>query len=85
MIKNIDKSKCDICRLRLEDTCPIMESCFQDVIRLDSEKRPYIAYAGDCCGCHCDYYFACQVECPLGAVEVSVKRPMPVSVMESTA
>lgn len=73
MIRSIDRAKCETCGLRLKDTCPIMESCFQDVIRLDHERTPHIAYPADCCGCH-NYYFACQIDCPLGAVVVSAKR-----------
>lgn len=75
MIKKIDRSKCDICELRIKDTCPIMESCFQDVIRLDEERRPYIKYGRDCCTCWL-YWKACQADCPLGAVEVSGLVPL---------
>ncbi|MBI4333187.1 MAG: hypothetical protein HY673_18125 [Chloroflexi bacterium] len=83
MIRHIDRTKCDSCALRLRDTCPVGDSCFQDVIRLDSERRPHIAYAADCCACHRGYYYACQEDCPLGAVEVSSKEAMPPSIMES--
>lgn len=74
MIKKIDRAKCDVCETRLRDTCPIMESCFKDVIRLDADKRPFIAYKGDCCNCH-RYYYACQIDCPLDAVTVSGSTP----------
>lgn len=70
MIKKIDGSKCAVCELRIKDTCPVQESCFQDVIRLDEERKPHIKYAKDCCNCH-TYWFACQDDCPYGAVEVS--------------
>lgn len=74
MIRKIDKAKCAVCELRLKNTCPVAESCFQDVIRLDEERRPYIKYAEDCCNCYI-YWFACQADCPLGAIEVSAKIP----------
>lgn len=75
MIGKIDRNKCDICELRIKDTCPIMESCFQDVIRLDEERRPYIKYPQHCCTCWI-YWQACQADCPLGAVQVSSLDPI---------
>lgn len=70
-IEKIDHAKCEVCELRQAKGCPLSDSCYQDVIRLDDEGSPYIAYPEDCCGCH-GYYFACEVDCPYEAVEVSV-------------
>lgn len=75
-IKKIDYAKCEVCELRIKDTCPIMESCFQAVIKLDEEKKPHIAYPKDCIGCY-RYYFACQEDCPYDAVTVSADFRFP--------
>ena len=74
-IEKIDHTKCEVCKVRMEQGCPLARSCFQDVIRLDEGGKPYIAYPDDCNGCY-RYYYACQVDCPYGAVEVSPLFPL---------
>jgi NAD-dependent dihydropyrimidine dehydrogenase PreA subunit len=69
-IKGINKEKCKSCKLRISG-CPVMDSCHMDVIRLEREGYPSIAYASDCDSC-----FACEMECPLAAVEVSALVPL---------
>ena len=71
-IKSIDKDACKSCQLRIEDRCPVMESCPTDVIRVDERKQPYIAYPDDCDSC-----FLCQLDCPHGAVHVSAEISLP--------
>ncbi|MBI2955555.1 MAG: [Fe-S]-binding protein [Chloroflexi bacterium] len=61
---------CDKCKLREKKGCPTAESCSVDVIRLDAEGKPYIAYPEDCHIC-----FLCSRDCPMGAVEVSGMIP----------
>ena len=65
-ITSIDRSFCNKCYLRQTEKCPVADSCSVDVIRLDSEGKPYIAYREDCHNC-----FLCSRDCPLGAVNVS--------------
>ena len=67
-IKKIARDICKSC----SKGCPIMESCPTDVIRLDNEGLPYIAYADDCMSC-----FLCRIDCPDGAVEVGALVPLP--------
>ncbi|MBI4334493.1 MAG: hypothetical protein HY673_24825 [Chloroflexi bacterium] len=76
MIKSIDKTKCQACPLRAPGRCPVVEDCFQDVIRLDREGYPYIKYRRNCCNCHALYWFACQQDCPSQAVEVSTRASL---------
>ena len=71
-IKEFDKDKCVSCSLRAGDGCPVMESCHTDVIRLDEEGFPYVAYPKDCDSC-----FLCTLDCPEDAVEVSAEIPLP--------
>ncbi|MBI2832087.1 MAG: [Fe-S]-binding protein [Chloroflexi bacterium] len=63
---------CRNCSLRLASSCPVMESCPTDVIRLNEAGMPYVAYPDDCMSC-----FLCQMDCPNGAVEVSAEIPLP--------
>ena len=67
-IKSIDKDTCEPCRLRTGEGCPVVESCPTDVIRLDKQDKPYIAYPDDCDSC-----FLCQLDCLNGAVKVSAE------------
>ncbi len=65
-ITSIDRSFCNECYLRQAEKCPVADSCSVDVIRLDSDGKPYIVYPDDCHNC-----FLCARDCPLGAVKVS--------------
>ena len=71
-IKEISRGICEYCSLRAGEGCPIMESCPTDVIRLDEDGMPYIAYPDDCDSC-----FLCQIDCPIGAVKVSAEIALP--------
>lgn len=71
-IETIDKTKCQSCSLRVALNCPAIEACHTDVLRLDKEGFPYIAYARDCDSC-----FFCELDCPEGAIKVSAKIPLP--------
>lgn len=71
-IKEIARHLCETCSMRMGSGCPIMDSCATDVIRVDEEGAPYIAYPYDCHSC-----FFCQVDCPNGAVTVCAEIPMP--------
>ena len=70
VIKSINWNICNGCGLRQGKNCPVADSCSLDVIRLDDEGTPRIAYAQDCHNC-----FLCSRDCPLGAVEVSSMIP----------
>lgn len=72
-VKRINKDLCNDCELRKEKGCPVADSCSVDVIRLDEEGKPFVAYPGDCHSC-----FLCERDCPLGAIEVSAEIPLPV-------
>lgn len=61
MIENMDRDLCTGCGICV-DTCPM------DVIRLDGEDIAVIQYQEDCCSC-----FACQMDCPERAVDVSMR------------
>ena len=71
-IKRIAKDACETCQLLKASGCPVMESCPTDVIRLDKEGFPYVAYLDDCMSC-----FLCEIDCPEGAVKVSAEVPLP--------
>ncbi len=71
VIKSINWEICNDCKLRQENRCPVADSCSLDVIRLDDEGKPHIAYAEDCHNC-----FLCSRDCPLEAVEVSSMIPL---------
>lgn len=58
MIKSIDSNKCVGCGL-----CAI--NCPLDVIRINDDKKAYIAYPDDCMTC-----FLCERTCPHGAIDV---------------
>lgn len=54
-----------------------VESCPNDVIRLEpSSKKAYVANGDDCCTC-----FLCEMDCPVRAIEVipdfTRRRPFP--------
>ncbi len=62
-IRRIDESKCDGCRVCVED-CPL------DVLRMDHEKEvAFIKYIEDCQSC-----FLCEHACPKGAIMVTPAR-----------
>ncbi len=71
-IKRIERNACESCSIAASGECPVVESCPTDVIRLDEQRLPYIAYPDDCMSC-----FLCQLDCPQGTVEVSAVVPMP--------
>ncbi|MFZ7101537.1 MAG: 4Fe-4S dicluster domain-containing protein [Peptococcaceae bacterium] len=58
MIKYINAEKCKGCGVCAE-RCPL------DTIRMNDEKKAYIAYADDCMTC-----FLCELVCPQGAIFV---------------
>lgn len=58
MIQSIDREKCVGCGACVEH-CPL------DTLRLDEEKKAYIAYGDDCMTC-----YICERVCPSGAVNV---------------
>ena len=58
-IKSIMQEMCTGCGICVE-TCP------DDVIRLNEEKKAYIAYPGDCAAC-----LLCEFVCPVKCIEVS--------------
>ena len=63
MIESIDEQKCSGCEICF-NVCPC------DVFRLLPEKRLVtIAYADDCQTC-----FACELDCPEGAIYVGPMR-----------
>ena len=45
-----------------------METCPTDVLRLDQEKKAFMAYPEDCQGC-----FVCQWDCKFEALRVRVR------------
>jgi NAD-dependent dihydropyrimidine dehydrogenase PreA subunit len=71
-VRNFAKDTCESCGLRINDGCPVMDSCHMDVIRLDGEGFPSIAYSNDCDSC-----FLCELDCPNGAVTVSAEVSLP--------
>ena len=58
-IKEIDRGLCYGCGI-------CIESCPDDVLRLDREDKAYVAYPEDCCIC-----YQCKMDCPVGAITVS--------------
>ena len=58
MIERIDKDKCIGC-----GTCA--QRCPLDAIRMDENKKAYIAYPDDCMTC-----YICERFCPAGAIYV---------------
>ncbi|MGI6224737.1 MAG: 4Fe-4S dicluster domain-containing protein [Peptococcales bacterium] len=58
MIKYIDTEKCQGCGVCAK-RCPL------DAIRMNDEKKAYIAYPDDCMTC-----YLCELVCPHGAVYV---------------
>ena len=60
-IKEINRALCDGSGICL-DVCPT------DVIRLDKEKKAYIAYPEDCCNC-----YLCEIYCPTRSIKVSAE------------
>ncbi len=66
VVKGINKDLCGDCKLRLEEGCPIEDTCPMDVWRLDEEGKPFVAYPEDCQAC-----FLCYMDCPLEAIEIS--------------
>jgi len=71
-IKRIDKDECRDCGARTDSSCPVIESCPTDVVRMGEDGLPYAAYPDDCMSC-----FLCQVDCAGTAVEVSAEIPLP--------
>ena len=71
MIRRFDSSRCDECRLRLNEGCPCLESCPVDVLRPEEDGRPKVVYPSDCFSC-----FWCQLDCPRGAFEISAEREL---------
>ncbi|MEE8448165.1 MAG: ferredoxin family protein [Thermodesulfobacteriota bacterium] len=69
-LETIDGKMCDACDLRINDRCPIIESCPTDVIRWAEDRRPTIVYPEDCHVC-----YLCQIDCPYGAVKISTTIP----------
>ena len=64
-IERIDIEKCNGC-----GTC--IESCIQDVIRLDKNDKAAISYPEDCMSC-----LYCEIDCPTGAVYCTPERNFP--------
>jgi len=58
MIERIDKDKCIGCG-NCAQRCPL------DAIRMDENKKAYIAYPDDCMTC-----YICERFCPAGAIYV---------------
>ena len=71
-IKAIKTELCRDCPVRVDGSCPPMESCATDVIRMGDSGLPRIAYPGDCHSC-----FFCQIDCPKGAINVTAAIPLP--------
>jgi len=63
-IEQIDAEKCNGCGL-------CVESCIQDVIRIENEKA-VIKYPEDCMSC-----FYCELDCPTKAINVTPERNFP--------
>ncbi len=62
-IERIDREKCNSCGV-------CVESCPNDVIRLDERNLAVIVYPGDCHTC-----FQCEVDCPQKAIVVAPEVP----------
>lgn len=62
MIERIDAEKCIGC-----GTC--IASCSLDVLRLDENQKAAIMYREDCMTC-----YACERDCPEGAIYVGPER-----------
>jgi NAD-dependent dihydropyrimidine dehydrogenase PreA subunit len=65
-VEKINRHKC-------RGGCSIcIDSCWLDVLRLDSKSKAYIAYPDECDSC-----FWCTMSCPAEAISVSAGDTLP--------
>ncbi len=63
---DVDLDTCNSCKV-------CVDACFQDVFRWDAkENKPVAAYPEDCVTC-----YACEIACPVRAIEVVPTIPVP--------
>lgn len=67
-IERIDHELCNGCGI-------CVNSCGEDVIRLDENKKAVIMYPDDCCCC-----MYCEEDCPQHAIYVSPVKNQPLMV-----